>query len=344
MIRISIAMCTYNGAVHLHEQLQSFLDQDQLPYELQVGDDGSTDATLEILSTFAARAPFPVVVHSNGARLGFGRNFTETAQRCTGEWVAFSDQDDVWAPNKLRSCATAIEDGGEQLNLVLHAYTRFKHDCSEQMDVIEFRAGLIDRSTANIDYEPGGFQQVVRRSLFDRVPLDRHEMPWVGFPQAHDVRVWLTSYAVGEVHYLAEPLVRHRRHGLNVTHSAADDGQPVSNCSHARSNNRDHYFRVAEIRQKMSVMFSALAQESRDHSDKISLDKLADELRQQSRWLEQRGKLYSGISFTARIKVYAILLLQLAYRSGNPGLGMKSALKDAAFTLAPALTAPPVTR
>ena len=337
MTKISIAMCTYNGAIHLEEQLQSFLAQDRLPYELQVGDDGSMDATLDILSAFAASAPFPVVVHRNDERLGFGRNFTETARRCRGEWIAFSDQDDVWDSRKLSLCANTIGSVGERVNLLIHAYTRFKHNGSETTDVIEFATGLIDRSDVSIDYEPGGFQQIFRRSLLDRVPFDRHPMPWVGFPQAHDVRTWLTSYAVGDVYYLAEPLVRHRRHGLNVTHGAADDRQTIAKTSDARSNNRAHYIRVGQIRREMSLMFSALALESKDDSDRDSLRTIANELGQQSRWLEQRGKLYSGLSLPDRIQTYAGLLLRMAYRSGNSGLGQKSALKDAAYTLVPSL-------
>ena len=47
--RISIALASYNGAEFIREQLASFAAQTRLPFELQVGDDGSGDATLEIL-------------------------------------------------------------------------------------------------------------------------------------------------------------------------------------------------------------------------------------------------------------------------------------------------------
>ena len=57
-MQISIAMATYNGAKYLQEQLDSFLHQTRLPDELVVCDDGSTDATLEILKAFRQQAPF----------------------------------------------------------------------------------------------------------------------------------------------------------------------------------------------------------------------------------------------------------------------------------------------
>ncbi|RMG82452.1 MAG: glycosyltransferase, partial [Chloroflexi bacterium] len=108
-MKISVAMATYNGEACLNEQLESLVRQEHQPYELVVGDDGSSDRTLDILRAFAARAPFPVRVTVNPERLGFGENFLQTARRCSGEWIAFCDQDDVWLPHKLAACATAIE-------------------------------------------------------------------------------------------------------------------------------------------------------------------------------------------------------------------------------------------
>ncbi len=93
-------MATYNGAKYLEEQLASFVVQSQLP--LVVCDDGSADATLEILHRFAHSAPFPVRIVCNDERLGYGDNFLKAASLCEGDWIAFSDQDDVWLPDKLR--------------------------------------------------------------------------------------------------------------------------------------------------------------------------------------------------------------------------------------------------
>ncbi len=94
-LRISIAMCTYNGARFLPEQLASFAAQERLPDELVVCDDGSTDATMEILQDFAATALFEVRVERNPQNLGFVRNFEKTLSLCTGDIVFLSDQDDV---------------------------------------------------------------------------------------------------------------------------------------------------------------------------------------------------------------------------------------------------------
>ena len=98
---ISIAMCTYNGEVHLNDQLASFLRQAKQPDELIACDDGSTDNTLRVLEQFSKEAPFHVSIHRNQQGLGPTRNFEKALSLCSGNFIFFSDQDDVWMPEKL---------------------------------------------------------------------------------------------------------------------------------------------------------------------------------------------------------------------------------------------------
>jgi hypothetical protein len=107
--KVSIALCTFNGARFLAEQLASYAAQETLPDELVACDDGSTDDTLAVLTKFAATAPFPVHVHVNEARLGVAANFSRTIGLCIGDVVALSDQDDVWRANKLRRILTELD-------------------------------------------------------------------------------------------------------------------------------------------------------------------------------------------------------------------------------------------
>jgi len=105
-VPISIAMATYNGESFLAEQLDNLAKQTLKPLELVVCDDGSTDDTVAILEGFAALAPFPVSIHRNGTRLGHTENFLKAANLCSGKWIGFCDQDDVWLPNKLEVVAS----------------------------------------------------------------------------------------------------------------------------------------------------------------------------------------------------------------------------------------------
>ncbi|MCG8402010.1 MAG: glycosyltransferase family 2 protein [Firmicutes bacterium] len=99
--RLSVAMCTYNGARFLAEQLGSIAAQTRRPDELVVCDDGSFDSTAEVIEAFKSTADFPVYWRVNQKKLGSTKNFARAIALCTGDIIALSDQDDVWRPEKL---------------------------------------------------------------------------------------------------------------------------------------------------------------------------------------------------------------------------------------------------
>ena len=109
-MRISVALCTYNGAKFLEEQLGSIARQTVLPWELVVCDDASSDETLAILKTFSLRAPFPVRLTENSRCIGYVRNFEQAMIRCRGDVVVTCDQDDVWLPNRLARILPGFAD------------------------------------------------------------------------------------------------------------------------------------------------------------------------------------------------------------------------------------------
>jgi len=110
---LTIALCTYNGAAYLREQLDSYLSQRHKNWQIWVSDDGSSDTTLEILDNFGRRHgyhhPLRVI---EGPREGVAANFLSLL--CHPDFpagpVALSDQDDVWLDHKL-SRARAVMEG-----------------------------------------------------------------------------------------------------------------------------------------------------------------------------------------------------------------------------------------
>jgi hypothetical protein len=100
-VNLSIALCTYNGAQYLPEQLDSFAAQSRLPDELVICDDGSTDETVAQVRKFEAEAPFPVWLFINERNLGSTKNFEQAIARCSGDVIFLADQDDVWLPEKI---------------------------------------------------------------------------------------------------------------------------------------------------------------------------------------------------------------------------------------------------
>jgi glycosyltransferase involved in cell wall biosynthesis len=106
---ISVCLCTYNGATHLGTQLESLAAQTRLPDEIIVGDDGSTDGTVEQLEQWAATAAMPVAIERHDARLGHVGNLESVLRRSSSDVILICDQDDRWHPEKIECLAVALE-------------------------------------------------------------------------------------------------------------------------------------------------------------------------------------------------------------------------------------------
>ena len=116
-LRISVALCTYNGATYLPEQLASIAAQVRIPDEVVLCDDGSTDETIAVAERFAMTSVFPVQIHRNERNLGTAKNFEKAIALCGGDVIVTADQDDVWYPEKLGR-VEAVLDGSPETGLV----------------------------------------------------------------------------------------------------------------------------------------------------------------------------------------------------------------------------------
>ncbi|UGV25841.1 glycosyltransferase family 2 protein [Rhodopseudomonas boonkerdii] len=105
--KVIILLATRNGAQFLSEQLESYRSQTYSNWELLISDDGSTDATVELVQEFAKSVHQRVTILT-GPMQGFWQNFVSLVRNAdiTGDLFAYSDQDDVWFREKL---ARAVE-------------------------------------------------------------------------------------------------------------------------------------------------------------------------------------------------------------------------------------------
>jgi glycosyltransferase involved in cell wall biosynthesis len=214
-VSLSVALCTYNGAAYLDEQLASIAGQDRLPDELVVCDDASTDATPQIVAQFAARVPFAVRWQRNAGNLGCRANFQQAIGLCRGQIIALADQDDVWLPHKLRRLAAALDAhpaaGFAFSDAVLVDARRRSLGC-RLWQAIRFNRSEQRR------WHAGGAVDVLLRhnvvtgaTLAFRAEYRRLVLPipdgWV-----HDGWLALLLAAVTDGVALAEPLIEYRQH------------------------------------------------------------------------------------------------------------------------------------
>ncbi|GEP28545.1 glycosyltransferase family 2 protein [Cryobacterium levicorallinum] len=217
--RVSVALCTYNGAAYLEEQLLSVLGQSLRPDEIVVSDDGSTDETLDVVQRVISAAPaVEVLVLTNATALGVTANFEKALAACTGDLIALCDQDDVWWPDRVERMVA--EFTSRPALQMVHADARLVDAAGAPLGLTLLQTlGVSDADRAAVHAGHAtdaylrrnivtGATMMVRRELVER------SRP---FPAAwvHDEWMAMVAAATGLVDLLEEPLTDYRQHGGN---------------------------------------------------------------------------------------------------------------------------------
>jgi len=219
---VDILMATYNGAKYLADQLDSLLAQTHQNFRLLVSDDGSTDGTLALLETYRSRlGDRLVVVPHPGMGQGVVKNFENlmraSLQGCHAHWIAFSDQDDVWLPEKVERClhvlmqleqATGVHQPclvhsdltvvDEELNVIAPSFSQH-----QRMDP----AACSPTALLSINQVTGCTMMINRALLEMSLPLPDQTV-------MHDWWCALLSSS-GRRTFLDEQLILYRQHGFN---------------------------------------------------------------------------------------------------------------------------------
>jgi glycosyltransferase involved in cell wall biosynthesis len=216
-VRVSVAMCTYNGARFLDEQLESITRQTRLPDELTICDDCSTDETPQILTSFAASAPFPVRICFNEKNVGSTRNFEQCIRGADGDIISLCDQDDIWHHEKIERTeelfqtrpqvglvftdAEVVDESAKSLGLTLWQSIRF--DSERQAIVRSREAAKLLSQTPVVTGATMAFRASFRDWILP-IPTD--------VALIHDGWIALMISLLAPVEMVSEPLMRYRTH------------------------------------------------------------------------------------------------------------------------------------
>ena len=119
--KIWVLMSTYNGMAYIEEQIESILSQKNCDVHLLVRDDGSTDATLDILKSYEKKGSLTLI--SDNINLGPAKSFLKLLEMAPGDgYYAFSDQDDCWNSDKLERALEMLTQA-EENNMPLVYYS-----------------------------------------------------------------------------------------------------------------------------------------------------------------------------------------------------------------------------
>jgi glycosyltransferase involved in cell wall biosynthesis len=210
---LSIAMATYNGEKYINEQIDSILAQTYQDFELVVCDDYSTDNTAQIIQAFS-RDDGRIHFYKNEERFGYIKNFEKALRLCRGDYIALSDQDDIWEHNHLEllyknigenrlicSNALLVDMHNESLNITMKDIIHIKNvPCDPR---------LIFQRLLYMNFVQGTSMLIDRRLLDNAFPFPG-DMP-------HDY--WLAMIAASESKLVYGDFIslRYRQHETNIT-------------------------------------------------------------------------------------------------------------------------------
>ena len=204
---ISVVLATYNGAPFLRMQMDSILAQSLPPMEIIVVDDGSTDSTISMLKEYASIYS-SIKIILNESNIGYIRNFEKGMLLATGNLIALSDQDDIWAPEKLERL---YENIGTHLIIYSNSELIDEHGLSlhKKMSDIKNQIGYDNCLMYTIGAWAPGHTFLFRKELVERC---------IPFPAivTHDFWLGFVGTCYSPIKYLPESLVLYRQHSFNA--------------------------------------------------------------------------------------------------------------------------------
>ena len=208
---ISVCIATYNGGQFIKEQLDSILKQLTDEDEIIVSDDGSTDNTIPIISSYNDKR---IKVYSHFKRPQkyifsyTTANIKNALSHAIGDTIFLADQDDVWLPNKVNTMLKYCKEydlvladcSGVDTHLNLLYESHFK--------LYDAKIGIIHNFIGPCCYL--GSNMCFKHSFLEKIKSIPDNVP-------HDLWIGIMANLKGSMYLLNERTMLYRRHNHNVS-------------------------------------------------------------------------------------------------------------------------------
>lgn len=216
--KVEVLLSVYNPILeYLEEQLKSLDNQTYDNIEIVVFDDcPDRRCDLSIFEKILKNKKYRVLPYKE-KNLGYSKAFEYLVSESRGEYIAFCDQDDIWANDKIEKCVACLkqnesvlvatdrkiidEKGIVRCESVRHSMSK-KYECWRSGDDIGVRNFFVTCA-------PGMCLVVKGEFVRSTVPFSNLT--------GHDKWIIACACAYGKLSFLDEPLSYYRRYGKNVT-------------------------------------------------------------------------------------------------------------------------------
>ena len=213
-MKVNILMSTYNGQQFLAEQIRSIQDQSYTDWTLFIRDDGSSDNTKEILKDFERQDSRIHLIDSDKSdNLGVIKSFHKLVNHDRADYYFFSDQDDVWLPNKLELSLKEAQNYLADLPLMVYMDLKVVNQDLEIMTESMVKSQSHHANTELV-------QELTENTVTGGVAMINHALAemWQETDDIlmHDWYLALLASAFGNLVFIDQPGELYRQHSDNV--------------------------------------------------------------------------------------------------------------------------------
>lgn len=213
-MKVNILMSTYNGQQFLAEQIRSIQDQSYTDWTLFIRDDGSSDNTKEILKDFERQDSRIHLIDSDKSdNLGVIKSFHKLVNHDRADYYFFSDQDDVWLPNKLELSLKEAQNYLADFPLMVYMDLKVVNQDLEIMTESMVKSQSHHANTELV-------QELTENTVTGGVAMINHALAemWQETDDIlmHDWYLALLASAFGNLVFIDQPGELYRQHSDNV--------------------------------------------------------------------------------------------------------------------------------
>lgn len=209
--KVQILLSTYNGAAWLSQQIDSLINQTYSNYSILIRDDGSEDATKEVLRQYERR--LSCLHWYDGENLGVWKSFFDLMEHADqrADYFAFCDQDDVWYSDKLEWGIQKLEQFSSELPLLYcGALQPVNNELCPIRITLSYKGFRPSFGNAVIQNIATGCTCIFNRALLQLVCVKKPD-----YMVMHDWWMYLTASCFGKVIYDEIPKIYYRQHKKN---------------------------------------------------------------------------------------------------------------------------------
>jgi glycosyltransferase involved in cell wall biosynthesis len=217
--RLSVIIPLYNHDQFIGEAIHSVLEQSFSDFELIVINDGSTDASEEVVKTIRDER----ILYLSQANQGASSTINRGIRIAKGEYISILNSDDVYYPARLERCLRFLEENDSVDAVFSHLefidsdgkFIKFLRGAEENWSKHDPETSFKDEHNIVMDLLAGNFLLTTsnlfcRKSIFDRLGY------FLNLRYAHDYDFFLRLCYHFKVHIIEEPLLKYRSHAMNI--------------------------------------------------------------------------------------------------------------------------------